>query len=106
MIKISSGFILRRGKKGTFECDYILCVPKPKLLARWLGIGERSVQLYLKALVDAGIVIELGKRGPRGKRVFASGFFRPLPVGIAATKREYFLKDTPEWREVLCRLKV
>jgi len=85
--------------------DYIVVKIDNDWLAKYLALDERTTRKYLQALCRAGILVDLGKPGKNKPKLYASGYWSTYwNEGKKGRTRVYFLKDTDEWREVLCRL--
>jgi hypothetical protein len=73
-----------------------------------LNLSRSSIQKYMKAFCDSGILKKLGKFGPRGKNIYAVGFWSVYGEEGegGGTRRNYFLKNTKEVRESLKKFMV
>jgi len=103
--------VLAKGKrlgKHKEKQEYVLFSPDQIDMENSLNLSKSSVQKYLKAFCETGILKKLGKFGDRGKNIYAVGFWSVYGEEgeKGGTRRNYFLKNTKEVREALKKFKV
>jgi hypothetical protein len=88
--------------------EYVLFIPDKIDMKNSLNLSESSIQKYLKAFCDSGILKKLGKSGARGKNIYAVGFWSVYGEEGegGGTRKNYFLKNTKEVRESLKKFMV
>jgi hypothetical protein len=95
-------------KKGVVEERVPVLLEELDLgrMNRELRFSARShtVYKYVRQFCRAGILREVGKRGERGRRIYAMGAW--VPFSIDSFRRKPFLKDTPEMRKALRKIRV
>ncbi|MGD0231909.1 MAG: hypothetical protein ABSC19_16400 [Syntrophorhabdales bacterium] len=90
--------------RGSKENEYVLIMPDYAHMAAILGIKEQALRLYVNRFVDMDILKELGKDGPRGRKIYAIGFwshYRKQDDGKGGSQRIWFLKETWYLKEML-----
>jgi hypothetical protein len=103
--------VLAKGKrlgKHKEKREYVLFIPDQIDMENSLNLSRSSIQKYMKAFCDSGILKKLGKSGPRGKNIYAVGFWSVYGEEgeKGGTRRNYFLKNTKEVRESLKKFMV
>ena len=88
--------------------EYVLFIPDKIDMKNSLNLSESSIQKYMKAFCDSGILKKLGKFGSRSKHIYVFGFWSAYGEEgeKRGTKRNYFLKNTKEVRESLKKFRV
>jgi hypothetical protein len=96
----------RLGKymSGNKESEYVLVLPDYADIEALLSLKEQTIRLYISRFVDMGILREVGKDGPRGRKIYAIGFWSHY--GEGGSKRNMFLKETPHMKDMLRKFTV
>lgn len=103
-------FIPRKKGWGQHEKnrEYVLFFPDQIDMQNSLNLSKSSIQKYLKAFCDCGILKNMGKYGHRGMNIYAVGFWSVYGKEGegGGARRNYFLKNTRETREALRKFRV
>lgn len=95
-------------KGQTFGFDYVLFSPDYQRMEMQIGIRKRQIQRYLKALseTEPKILKDLGKEGPRGKKIYGVGYWGSYKneSGVSKPKRQFFMKGSREVKECLLNI--
>lgn len=88
--------------------EYVLFIPDHLDMQNSLNLSPSSIQKYLKAFCDIGILKKMGKSSSKGTNVYTVGFWSVYGEEgeRGGTRRNYFLKNTKEVRDVLTKFKV
>ena len=85
--------------------DYVLVVPNYNHMQSQLRMSKDLIRKFLRACCRAGFVMDLGKMGPRGQKVYAIGTW--VPWGQSQFRKNPFLKKSSEtvkaWRDFTLR---
>ena len=90
------------------EKYYVLFVPDYEDMAAKLKMRTKNIRKYFKKFCEIGIMIDMGKMGSRGNKIYAVGswLFFINEDKKEQGRRKFFLKDSSEMRKKLAAFKL